>query len=239
VIREPAAGPEIPTDPLDWRPQLARDHRHAPPITDPLVEPAWDGLHVLAHLGTSEAAPAAPSPDAAPSVMHIDLLGEDVTLEEPEVVRALAHSLLAIDAVVDGFLTRQATRGGEGATLSLRADVSSLGTLISRRADVDVRRRDSELPDEPSVAFVAVDLLRIDGQELFDVPLLERKRLLESALRADELVRISPFARPPLQPWLVTWKAAGFGGVMVKAANSRYRPRTLTDEWTLVTRLGR
>jgi ATP-dependent DNA ligase len=234
VIREPATGPQIPADPLDWRPQLAREHRHPPAIQDPLIEPAWDGLHVLAHLGgASEAAQT-----AAP-VRIVDVLGEEVTREEPEVVRALTENLLAADAVVDGFLTRQATRGGEGATLSLRADVSALGTLISRRADVDVKRPDSGLPDEPSVAFVAVDLLRIDGQELFDIPLLERKRLLESALRADELVRISPFARPPLQPWLVTWKAAGFGGVMVKAANSRYRPQTLTDEWTLVTRLGR
>jgi len=236
VIREPATGPQIPADPLDWRPQLARERRHAPTIQDPVVEPAWEGLHVLAHLGAaSEGGQAV----AAPAVRLIDILGEEVTHEEPEVVRALAENLLAAEAVVDGFLTRQATRGGEGAALSLRADVSSLGTLISRRADVDVRRPDSELPDEPSVAFVAVDLLRIDGQELFDIPLLERKRLLESALRPDELVRISPFARPPLQPWLVTWKAAGFGGVMVKAANSRYRPQNLTDEWTLVTRLGR
>jgi ATP-dependent DNA ligase len=234
VIREPAAGPQIPADPLDWRPQLAREHRRTPDIRDPLVEPAWEGLHVLAHL--SEASQGA---QTTVGVTLIDVLGEEVTAEEPEVVRALAENLLAFDAVVDGFLTRQATRGGEGATLSLRADVSSLGTLISRRADVDVRRPESELPDESSVAFVAVDLLRIDGQELFEVPLLERKRLLESALRADELVRITPFARPPLQPWLVTWKAAGFGGVMVKAANSRYRPQTQTDEWTLVTRLGR
>lgn len=235
MIREPATGIEIPADPLDWRPQLAREHGHPPAIQDPLVEPAWEGLHVLAHMG--EASDRAQT--AAPAVRLIDVLGEEVTHEEPEVVRALAENLLAADAVVDGFLTRQATRGGEGATLSLRADVSSLGTLISRRADVDVRRPDSELPDEPPVAFVAVDLLRIDGQELFDIPLLERKRLLESALRADELVRVSPFARPPLQSWLVTWKAAGFDGVMVKAANSRYQPQTLTDEWTLVTRLGR
>jgi ATP-dependent DNA ligase len=234
VIREPAAGPQIPTDPLDWRPQLAREHRRTPDIQDPLVEPAWEGLHVLAHLGGGSG-----SGQTTAAVRLIDVVGEEVTREEPEVVRALADNLLAVDAVVDGFLTRQATRGGEGATLSLRADVSSLGTLVSRRADVDVRRPDPELPDEPSVAFVAVDLLRIDGQELFDIPLLERKRLLESALRADELVRITPFARPPLQSWLVTWKAAGFGGVMVKAANSRYRPHTLTDEWTLVTRLGR
>jgi ATP-dependent DNA ligase len=234
VIREPAAGLEIPADPLDWRPQLAREHRRTPTIPDPVVEPAWDGLHVLAHLvGAAEGA------QSADSVTLIDILGEDVTPEEPEVVRALAANLLAVDAVVDGFLSHQATRGGEGATLSLRADVSSLGTLISRRADVDVKRPDADLPDEHSVAFVGVDLLRIDGQDLFDVPLLERKRLLESALKVDELVRISPFARPPLQPWLVTWKAAGFGGVMVKAANSRYRPQTLTNEWTLVTRLGR
>jgi len=37
-------------------------------------------------------------------------------------------------------------------------------------------------PDRP-VAFVAVDLLAVDGSRLLDVPLLERKRLLESSIK--------------------------------------------------------
>ena len=91
----------------------------------------------------------------------------------------------------------------------------------------------SELPHdrENLVAFVAVDLLRLDGEELLDVPLLERKRLLEQVVAAGDLVRVTPFVRPPLEGWLNSWKAAGFAGAILKAANSRYVPGRETDEW--------
>ena len=48
-------------------------------------------------------------------------------------------------------------------------------------------------------AFVATDLLWIDGQPIDDVPLLERKRLLEAVLDESYLVRVSAFVRPSAQ----------------------------------------
>jgi ATP-dependent DNA ligase len=93
------------------------------------------------------------------------------------------------------------------------------------------------LPDEGSpVGFVAVDLLRVDGQELFGVPLLERKRLLDGILRENALVRITPFTRPPVAPWLTSWRASGFAGVVLKAANSRYQPSSLCHDWVVITK---
>ena len=50
----------------------------------------------------------------------------------------------------------------------------------------------------PPIAFVAVDLLLIDGDSLVNCRLLERKRLLNSALKADYLGRITPFVRTPV-----------------------------------------
>jgi ATP-dependent DNA ligase len=94
--------------------------------------------------------------------------------------------------------------------------------------------------DRPAaIAFVAVDLLTLDGQVLFDLPLLERKRLLESAIVESELVRTSPFVRPPLERWLPSWNALGFTGAMLKAANSRYVPGGLADDWSVAQPLGR
>src|SRR3970040_794668 len=88
------------------------------------------------------------------------------------------------------------------------------------------------------VAFVAVDLLRVAGQTLLDLPLLERKRLLDTLIRQRDLVRVSPYTRPPLRPWILSWKSLGFDGAVVKAANSRYVPSTVTEEWTVVTKLS-
>jgi ATP-dependent DNA ligase len=224
-----AEAAEIATDPLDWRPQLPRPSRRAPVIRDPIVEPAWEGTHVLAHVDTAGG--------RGPTIRLIDAFGEEATDGAPAIVEALGRAFLAVDAIIDGVLTGQATRRSEGAALFLEGQISPLTPILPRSAEVDVPGPRGR-PEGPT-AFVAVDLLRIDGQDLFDVPLLERKRLLESALEVEELVRVTPFARPPIETWLASWKAAGFGGVVVKAANSRYRPATLTDEWTIVTQLRR
>ena len=84
------------------------------------------------------------------------------------------------------------------------------------------------------MAFVAVDLLRVDGQDLLGVPLLERKRLLEGVVRPSTLVRVSPFTRPPLSQWLATWKASGFSGAILKAANGPYEPGSVARDWAYV-----
>ena len=43
-----------------------------------------------------------------------------------------------------------------------------------------------------------VDLLWLDGTPLLDVPLLERRRLLESVVTETDLVRRGAFVRPPI-----------------------------------------
>jgi ATP-dependent DNA ligase len=87
------------------------------------------------------------------------------------------------------------------------------------------------LPPNAPTAIVAVDLLWLDGESLIDVPLLERKRLLESALLDHELVRRTMVVRPPVEAWYGQWRALGFREFAVKGANSRYRPGTVSPHW--------
>ena len=82
--------------------------------------------------------------------------------------------------------------------------------------------------DDDRVAFVAIDLLRLDGDSLLDVPLLERKRLLDSVVAPSDLVRVGAYVRPPLQTWISTWRRLGFVGLSYRAANSRYHPARST-----------
>ena len=86
---------------------------------------------------------------------------------------------------------------------------------------------------------MAVDLLSLDGTDLLDVPLLERKRLLESVVRQSDRVRLSAVARPPIDTWVATWKALGLRGGLLKAANSRYEPGARSAAWRIVERVGR
>ncbi len=215
----------IPADPLEWRPQTPRlSGVRGATISDPILEPHWSGRHVLAHY-------AADGDGGALRIIDAD--GEDATRQEPATSDALRGAVRATDAVIDGFLTAEATRTGQGATVATRTEIPRFQLIMPRPAEVDVLKLEGHDRDN-LVAFVAVDLLQVDGQPLFDVPLLERKRLLESVVEPSDLVRLSPYTRPPLEPWLLSWKASGLAGVVMKAANGHYRPAQAAQDWTVV-----
>jgi ATP-dependent DNA ligase len=218
-------------DPRTWRPLEAKKMARAPAITDPIIEPLWQGTRVLAHFH------ATPNGPRKGTVELRDADGFDVTTEFPEVVEALIEAIFAVDAVVDGILTDQATAGGMGVGVVPEAQVSQMGVLLGRPAEVSVEAsRDRETSDE--IAFIALDLLSVDGEALLDLPLLERKRQLEGLFCGNEYARVSPFARPPLAQWFNSWKSAGFRGVVLKAANSRYHPADVAKGWAIVERVG-
>lgn len=221
----------VPEDPLDWRPQEPLVTRTPVRIADPIVEPLWSGERVLVHLDR---------PDGTPRVRIIDRSGIDLAPVDADVAAAIATATLAEDAVLDGVLTSQATRGGVGAAIVPEARRSVTSSLLGPAAGdpgISVRSRGSA-PSESPEAFVAFDLLRVDGQSLLDLPLLERHRLLESVIPEGPLVRVSIVCRPPIDPWIATWQASGLRGGMLKSANGRYLPGDRTPEWREVTRIA-
>lgn len=230
--RSPTAeGRPTEADPVTWRPQLVRRSGQQATVTNPICEPDWDGVHVLAHFDARRRAP-----DGDAWLRLVDTEGEDVTDQEPGLLEAIRRSVLAEDAVLDGFVTDQATRTGEGATIAQTMKGKHLSLLTNRIGDVVPQPLTGHDRDHLT-AFVAVDLLRLDGQDLLDVPLLERKRLLDGLLAVGDRVRVSVYTRPPVKPWLLTWLAAGFSGVVLKSSNGRYRPTTVAGDWAVTTRL--
>ena len=63
--------------------------------------------------------------------------------------------------------------------------------------------------------------------------LLERKRVLESAVGESRLVRRGTFIRPPVDAWLGSWRSFGFSRMSYKEANSRYLPGQPNPSWTV------
>ena len=227
-------------EPRSWRPQAfgSRKPRH---LADPLVEPAWDGIRVLAHV-------------AGRDVRLVDAEGEDLTTAHPEIVAELEEAARADFLVVDGYLTDQALRSGVGVVLDVdespgvgqhmaqfilgkkAADfVGGRGTIPGRPTTRTVARAEAVAAADPvPIAFVAVDLLALDDHSLLEIPLLERKRLLESGLGEGPRVRRTPYVREPAGSFITSWRSAGFGGLAYKAANSRYRPGAPNDDWSLI-----
>ncbi len=207
-----------------WRPERA-GRRSIKNLGDAIVEPAWGGIRVVACLVTGEASlwrdgAEVPVPDELPA--------------------ALVDAFRALDAVIEGHLTTLALQSGVGA-LSALPRVERPPILIPRaignrvKDDPYVQARDHEahaVAVEPAVrealehgerhAFVATDLLWLDGQSLVDVPLLERKRHLETVLEPSHLVRVTPFVRPSAALILVTWGTLGFRELTYRGTSGRY-----------------
>lgn len=229
-----------------WRPAAFGDRRPRE-IVDPIVEPLWEGRRVLVHVeatglrivdaeGIAVAGPDSRA-DTGPADRPEGRVQGEAAAELEAVVEALHDAIRAAEAVLDGVLTVQATRSSEG-ILPGDVEVPTAGELAAqlvfgrhhRREDAGPR---SERRPGDRLAFVAVDLLALDGESLLDVPLLERKRLLDSVLVEGPLVRRTAFVRLPIEPWLGAWRALGFRSLAYKAANSRYLPGRSIDGWAL------
>lgn len=200
-------------------------------IADAVVEPAWPGLRVLAAVGGGSAT----------------IWADGETLDEHEAVAAALQRAAgsSIDgAIVDGYLTKQIASDGVGVYTWVNEYPTMTGQMTRmfiggrhNRFEELVQRREADvaemqLEDAEVVNLVVVDLLWLDGQWLLDVPLLERKRVLDSIVRPDQLVRVGPYVREPIGTWIGSWRAQGFRGMTFKAANSRYRPGETADDWT-------
>ena len=200
-------------------------------VVNPIVEPQWAGIRVLAGVDDRQ-------------VAIRDEDGESFT-ERPLLDRAIARAVRAQSAILDGYLTKQPT--ADIVYETPKADIPTVGQFLAKpfigiRRDRNKEAKEEEahlseaatFRDDEMVSFVATDLLWLDGQSLLDVPLLERKRVLDSVVEPSELVRLGVYVRPPLQTWISTWRRLGFIGLTYRAANSRYHPGEEYRDWSLV-----
>jgi ATP-dependent DNA ligase len=218
-----------------WVPELPG--RVAPrDVPDPIVEPDWGGLRCVAAITTDRAS--------------IHRYGDEIDVPA-ELLGSLTFAFNAQEAVIEGHLTTAAFGDGTGAfpaTEHVDRPIFAIPSIFKRRntdpfifAGVHEARREAEAPDLLDAleagerhAFVAVDILWLDGQALGDIPLLERKRLLDTVLRPSKLVRVTPFIRPASAPrTMLTWGTLGFEALSWKAANARYLEGRENPGWAV------
>ena len=196
---------------------------------DPVIEPMWAGIRVLAAV------------DADGAVL-VDEDGDPVEGHE-RIVQTLAAASRVDGVVIDGYLTKQALRD-DGVIWTGASSIPTTGQMITstfiglrrnraqERVDaMDAARDARTFGSEDTVTFVVTDLLWLDGESLLDVPLLERRRVLESVLDESDVVRLGVYVRPPIETWVGSWRAQGFTGLTFKAANSRYSPGVAKRDW--------
>jgi hypothetical protein len=214
-----------------WRPQQFGDRR-ANDIADPVIEPLWTGARVLALVDGE-------------TVRLTD--AEGVVVDGHEDIRDdLAEAAAGATILVEAYLTPEPIQAMTEVARRDRPTVPQLGQVLTAMVFGQRGERSGRLADRTEeakrrslegstseVALVAVDLLWLEAEPLLDIPLLERKRILESVLPESHLIRVGIHVRPPVDGWLGSWRSFGFNRLAYKAANSRYVPGEKNPHWAL------
>ena len=194
--------PALPNPPATLRPMLDR------PLPEPfdssahLFEPIWGGVRALAVI----------SPAATPGGGEVTLVDQDGSAIAPTPIdlAGLAARVAARSAVLDGEIVVVDPEG--------RLD----------RAELD--RRLAGQPGRP-LAYLAFDLLDLDGVPQLRLPLERRRQLLRRVMRpGDELVAVPAIAEEG-RALFEAVTAQGLAGVRARQIGSPYLPGVRSRLW--------
>jgi ATP-dependent DNA ligase len=187
------------TVPPPVEPMLAKIAEELPEGGNFLFEPKWDGFRAIVFRGEDDV--FIQSRDLRPLDRYFPELHE-VFLEQ-----------LPIGAVVDGEIVMPTPRGLNFGGLQMR-----LHPAASRVA---------KLAKAAPAAFVAFDLLAVDGKSLLDLPQQERRAHLEKLFKKIRRpLYLTPMTRDRelAVDWLQRFEGAGLDGVIAKPALATYQP---------------
>jgi bifunctional non-homologous end joining protein LigD len=189
----------------DLRPMLPRPLLEAFDSPDHLFEPWWGGTRALVFVG-----PAGAAGDGLVRVVDAD--GVDRTGALPELA-GTAVRVAARSAILDGELVLVDPDG--------RADVAGLAARLDGA-------------DGRPVAFLAFDLLHLDGATLLHQPLTRRRDALRRILRpGDEVVAVPAIATEG-KALFEAIAAQGLAGMMARQRQGPYLPGIRSRLWRLI-----
>jgi bifunctional non-homologous end joining protein LigD len=189
----------------DLRPMLARPLPAAFDSDEHLFEPWWGGERALVSIGPADSA-------GSGDVVIRDAAGRDVTAAFPELA-GLAVRVDARSAILDGELVVVDTAG--------RADAAELARRLAGEAG-------------RPVAFLAFDLLHLDGRALISQPLVRRRQALRRVLRpGDEVVAVPAIATEGVALFNAV-VAQGVAGILARQRQSPYLPGVRSRLWRYI-----
>ncbi len=192
-----AAGPFAIPPPI--APMLARIAAEIPDGGGFLYEPKWDGFRAIVFRGGGEV-----------YIQSRDLKPLDRYFPD---MAATFLSALPDGCVLDGEIVIVTPDGLDFDALQMR--VHPAASRVAR------------LARETPASFVAFDALAAGGEDLREMPLLERRARLEAVMAgAGPPLHVTPMTRDRSQAaeWLSRFEGAGLDGVMAKPMDAAYEP---------------
>jgi bifunctional non-homologous end joining protein LigD len=198
--------------PDDIEPMAAMSADRPPRGSEWLFEVKWDGVRALAFISNEE--------------VHLQgRSGSRCERQYPELA-TIHHNVGASKAVLDGEIAVLDPKG-----------VSRFHLIQPRIANTDPNSVAHLVRSTPVVYFV-FDLLYLDGYDLRNVPLAQRRELLEAVVTPGPVLRVSEAFAGAGEQMLEAARETGLEGILAKHATSCYESRR-SREWLkikLVTR---
>src|SRR6266571_1121075 len=178
---------------------LAKIAEEVPRDGDFLFEPKWDGFRAIVFRGKDDV-----------YIQSRDLRPLDRYCPE---LHAVLLEQLPSGVVVDGEIVMPTKHGLDFGGLQMRLHPAA--------------SRVEKLAKATPAAFVAFDLLAINGKNMMDMPQRERRVRLEQLFKKIRRpLHLTPMTRDPALAvdWLQRFEGAGLDGVIAKPAEAAYQP---------------
>ncbi len=125
-------------------------------------------------------------------------------------------------------LTHDAVLDGE--IIVMKDGKPDFQTLIQRMQNNkpgDIRYMSGKFPAD----YIIFDILEKDGEELLDIPLMERKRILKDSVKEGKFAVLSIFVENTGEAYYRAALKKGLEGIMAKKKQSSYEPGKRSNNW--------
>jgi bifunctional non-homologous end joining protein LigD len=110
--------------------------------------------------------------------------------------------------------------------------------LLEEREHVGDRTRIELLSKINPATYVVFDILFLDGEDLTQKPLIERKKILENVVKESERVLLSTYVVGKGRRFFQEVKAKGLEGIMAKRLSSSYQIGKRSKDWLKIKALN-
>jgi DNA ligase D-like protein (predicted ligase)/DNA ligase D-like protein (predicted 3'-phosphoesterase) len=184
-----------------YKPMLARSAEAPFSSGDWIFEVKWDGIRAISYVKEEL------------SIRSRNL--KELIANFPELSELKD---LAGDMVLDGEI------------IVMKNGKADFATLIKRSKNTNARDIDRMARKFPAT-YIIFDILEKEGAELLDIPLMERKRILENSVREGQFIVLSLFVEKTGVDYYRAALEKGVEGVMAKKKQSVYEPGKRSNNW--------
>ena len=171
-------------------------------------EPKFDGIRSMTTMGT----------DATRLVTRN---GRDVSDKYPEL--RMIHELVdQVNAVLDAEI------------VAFDEDGKNSFEVLQQRMNLSNEREIKRISSRIPVALVAFDLLWLDGHDLTDLALEQRRELLETIVEQDHRLQVVTHVDGGGTAFAEVAEGLGLEGVVAKRTGSKYQPGRRSPDWRKV-----